>query len=584
MKRNYNKYILGLVLGVASLTQVSCNKALDLDPLAQIADGNYWKSANDFKLFSNQFYGWRRDFSSSVYDSPHSDRRSDLITSTSPNVWSNGTNTIPATDGTYSGAFSRIRLINTLLAKAETFAKPEEIAQYVAEAKFFRAYLYFDLLQLYGDAPIVKSLVDIKDPLLTAPRNSREEVANFIIEDLLAASESLPLQSAIPAGDAGRISKGTAQAFLSRVALFEGTWQKFRNNIVRGTDLLDIAAKAANNVIVSNEYALFRPSVLGDSAQKYMFILEDAKSNPAGIKKSDNKEYIFVNRHDEVLNPIGNNVTQETFSNVQHVNRKFADLYLTQNGLPVDHPSNTQFQGYATMTSEYTNRDNRMKYTLMPPKRAYWRNTSPRVTWLGDAADRASAAFTSYTPSTAGSGYNNQKWAAERAVPDRSEGYDYPIIRYAEVLLNYAEAVYERDNAISDADLDISLNLVRNRVNINMPKLSNAFVGTNNLEMRKEIRRERTIELFNEGFRIDDLKRWKTAEIEMPQNILGIKHTGTEYATTTGWNNITRPKNADGIIVIESGRVWEEKHYLYPLPADQLKLNPNILQNPNWQN
>ncbi len=584
MKRNYKKYIAGIALAITSLTQVSCNKALDLDPLAQIADGNYWKNANDFKLFANQFYGWRRGFSSSVYDSPHSDRRSDLMTSTSPNVWANGTNTIPATDGTFSGAFSRIRLINTLLAKAETYSNSAEIAQYVAEAKFFRAYIYFDLLQLYGDAPIVRNLPDVDDPILTAPRNSRGEVSNFIIEDLQAATSGLPLQSAIPAGDAGRISKGAAQAFLSRVALFEGTWQKIRNNVNRATGLLDIAANSAKAVITSNEYALFKPAVLGDSAQKYMFILEDAKSNPAGIKKTDNKEYIFVNRHDEVLNPIANNITQETFANVQHVNRKFANMYLTQNGLPVDHPSNAQFQGYATMVSEYANRDNRMKYTLMPPKKAYWRNTSPRVTWLGDAADRASAAFISYIPGTGGSGYNNQKWAAERAVPDRAEGYDYPIIRYAEVLLNYAEAVYERDNAISDEDLDISLNLVRNRVNRDMPKLSNAFVGTHNLNMQTEIRRERTIELFNEGFRIDDLKRWKTAEVEMPQHILGIKHTGTEYATAAGWSTITRPKTTEGVIVMESGRVWEQKHYLYPLPADQLKLNPKLLQNPDWQN
>lgn len=582
MKRDFKKYITGAILAVFSLTQFSCNKALDLDPLSQIADGNYWKSSNDFKLYANQFYGWRRDFVSSVYDSPHSDRRSDLIGFTTPNVWSNGTNTIPATDGNFSGAFSRIRLINTLLSKAESYASPSEIAQYVAEARFFRAYVYFDLLQLYGDAPIVRNIPDVNDPLLTAARNPRQEVADFIIEDLQASITNLPLQSAIPAADEGRVSKGAAYAFLSRVALFEGTWQKFRNNTARANGLLEIAANAAREVINSNQYSLFKPAALGDSAQKYLFILEDAKSNPASIKKSDNKEYIFSNRHDEVLNPIGQNITQEAFANVQHVSRKFANLYLTQNGLPVDHPGNTQFQGYATLTSEYVNRDNRMKYTLMPPKKAYWRNTSPRVTWLGDAADRASAAFVSFIPSTAGSGYNNQKWAAERAVADRQEGYDYPIIRYAEVLLNYAEAVYERDNAISDADLDLSLNLVRNRVNKDMPKLSNTFVSSNNLDMRTEIRRERTIELFNEGFRIDDLKRWKTAEVEMPQNILGIKHTGTEYRTTAGWSNILRPINGDGILVVESGRVWEEKHYLYPLPADQLKLNPNLAQNPNW--
>ncbi len=577
--KTYKRYLAALLV-VVSFTQYSCNKALDLNPLDQIADGNFWKNAGDFKNFANQFYNWRRDFGSSVYDSPHSDRRSDLITSSGPNVFSNGTNTIPATDGTYSGAFARIRLTNTLIAKAASYKKPEEITQYVAEAKFFRAYVYFDLLQLYGDAPVVDKLLDVDDPQLYGPRNDRSEVADFIIADLQAAITGLPLQSAVASTDAGRVSRGAAQAFLSRVALFEGTWQKFRGNTERATALLDIAAKAARDVINSNEYALFKPVALGDSAQKYMFILEDAKSNPAALKKSDNKEYIFSNRHDEIINPIGNNITQETFANVQWVSRKFANLYLSQNGLPIDNPNNTQFEGYATMTSEYQARDNRMKYTLMPAKRAYWRNSSPRVNWQSDAADLASAAFTSFQP-TYGSGYHNQKWAAERAVPDRAEGYDYPIIRYAEVLLNYAEAVYERDNAISDADLDLSLNLVRKRVNPNMPKLSNSFVSANSLDMRTEIRRERTVELFNEGFRIDDLKRWKTAEVEMPQNILGIKWAGTEFQSK--WGGVTKPRNSNGELVMESGRSWAERNYLYPLPTDQLKLNPALKQNPDWE-
>lgn len=578
MKRTYKIYIIGLFIALSAM-QYGCNKSLDLDPLDQIGDGNFWKTQSDFKTFANQFYSWRRDFSSSVYDAPHSDRRSDLITSTNANVFSNGTNTIPASDGTYSGAFARIRLTNTLLTKAAGYGKPEEIAQFVAEAKFFRAYVYFDLLQLYGNAPIVDRLLETSDPALYGPRNDRSEVADFIIADLKAAIPDLPLQSKVT--EAGRLSKGAAQAFLSRVALFEGTWQKFRGNTQRGIDLLDIAAKAAKDVMISNEYALFNPVSLGDSAQKYMFILEDTKSNPAGLKKSDNKEYIFSNRHDEIINPIGSNITQETFANVQWISRKLATMYLSSNGLPIDNPNNTQFQGYNTLNSEFQNRDNRMKYTLMPANKAYWRNTSPRVTWSGNAADLASAAFTSFQP-TYGSGYHNQKWAAERAVPDRAEGYDYPIIRYAEVLLNYAEAVYERDNAISDDDLDISLNLVRRRVNINMPKLSNAFATANGLNMQTEIRRERTIELFNEGFRIDDLKRWKTAEIEMPQDILGIKWTGTEFQTK--WGSVTKPRNSNGVLIMESGRTWNNRNYLYPLPLDQLTLNPALGQNPDWQN
>jgi len=584
MKRILNIYTLAMLLGLGSLTMSGCDNILDLEPMDKIADGNYWKTANDFKLFTNDFYAWRRDFPAIISNNPHSDYRSDLITNLTPNIHSNGSNTIPATDGNYSGAFPKIRATNILLSNAEQYGNPEEIAQYIAEAHFFRAYVYFDLVQLFGNVTIIDKVVDVNDPSLFSSRNPRGEVIDFIIADLKMAIPDLPQESAISNADKGRISRGVAQALLSRVALFEGTWQKFRNNATRASELLDIAIDAAKDVMDGGQYELFRPAVLGDSAQKYLFILEEPQSNPAGIPKSANREYIFSNRHDEVINPIGTNITHGQFANVVLVTRKFANMYLSQNGLPINHTDNNQFQGYGTMNSEFVNRDNRMRYTLTVPKNPYWTNDNPRVSWLGDEADLVSAVTRSFIPSTAGTGYYNQKWAAERAVTDAYEGYDFPIIRYAEVLLNYAEAVYERNGQISDADLDISLNLVRNRVNPGMPKLSNAFVSTNGLDMRIEIRRERTIELFNEGFRIDDLKRWKTAEIEMPQDLLGIQYTGTEYQTSSqgGWNTANKTLNADGIVVFESGRSWSEKNYLYPIPADQLQLNPGLGQNPNW--
>jgi hypothetical protein len=564
------KAILILILGCLT------HSCLDLDPKDQIADGNYWNSVTDYKLFANQFYSWTRDFSNSVYDAPHSDKRSDLIVDKGgTNVYSNGTNSIPASDNNYTDNYNRIRRANILLQKAETYDNPTDIAQYVGEAKFFRAYCYFELLQLYGDAIITKTPLDVTDPELKASRNDRSEVADLIIQDLKDAAGLLSATSAV---ESGRVGSEGAWAFLSRVALYEGTWQKFRGNTVRGKELLDIAANAAKEVINSKKFSLYAPVILGDSAQKYMFILEDVKSNPAGLQKSSNTEYIFSRRHDETLNPINKNITKECLANAQMISHKFAALYLCQDGLPIDKSPN-MFMGYDKIESEYLNRDNRMIYTLCKPYGYFWSNENSRVNWTGDAADRASASIKGLIP-TSGSGYNNQKWATERAVNTNYEGYDYPIIRYAEVLLNYAEAVFERDEVISDEDLNISLNLVRNRINTQMPKLTNSFAQTYGLDMRTEIRRERTVELFNEGFRIDDLKRWKTAETEMPQNILGIKWTGTEYQTR--WPNASYSKNSDGFLIIESGRKWEDKHYLYPLPTDQLQLNPNLKQNPGW--
>lgn len=567
-------YILGLF---SMLTFQSC---LDMEPKTQLADTNYWQTPDHFKLFATQFYGWTVDFKQ-LDDSPHSDVRSDLRTGITLDVYSNGTNSIPSSDKTYTNNYNRIRQVNTLLQQAEGYAAPADIETSVGEAHFFRAYCYFDLLQVYGDVIITRTPLDIDSPEMQMARNSRDEVVDFILEDLEEAIRLLPEANEISSKDEGRLSSQAASAFLSRVALYEGTWQKFRNggqNNDRSSALLDIAATSAHDVIESGFFELFAPEELGTEAYKYLFILENDKSNPAGITKSGNKEYIFTRRHDPTLASIGFNITQGRLGNAVYVTRKMANMYLQSNGLPI----NPQTWDYSKVDSEFKDRDNRMSNTLMIPGHTYWGTGRGRIDWTGSAEEIANASHKNFMPST-GTGYFPHKWCCERdGVPTGMEAYDYPIIRYAEVLLNYAEAVFERDDKISDEDLAISLNLTRKRVNPNMPDLTNAFVSANNLEMRTEIRRERTVEFYDENFRIDDLKRWKTAEEEMPMNLTGVKWRGTEYETK--WSDASsKTMDAEGCIIYEQGRVWEEKHYLYPLPMDQLKLNPNLKQNPGWE-
>lgn len=567
-------YILGLF---SMLTFQSC---LDMEPKTQLADTNYWQTPDHFKLFATQFYGWTVDFKQ-LDDSPHSDVRSDLRTGITLDVYSNGTNSIPSSDKTYTNNYNRIRQVNTLLQQAEGYAAPADIETSVGEAHFFRAYCYFDLLQVYGDVIITRTPLDIDSPEMQMARNSRDEVVDFILEDLEEAIRLLPEANEISSKDEGRLSSQAASAFLSRVALYEGTWQKFRNggqNNDRSSALLDIAATSAHDVIESGFFELFAPEELGTEAYKYLFILENDKSNPAGITKSGNKEYIFTRRHDPTLASIGFNITQGRLGNAVYVTRKMANMYLQSNGLPI----NPQTWDYSKVDSEFKDRDNRMSNTLMIPGHTYWGTGGGRIDWTGSAEEIANASHKNFMPST-GTGYFPHKWCCERdGVPTGMEAYDYPIIRYVEVLLNYAEAVFERDDKISDEDLAISLNLTRKRVNPNMPDLTNAFVSANNLEMRTEIRRERTVEFYDENFRIDDLKRWKTAEEEMPMNLTGVKWRGTEYETK--WSDASsKTMDAEGCIIYEQGRVWEEKHYLYPLPMDQLKLNPNLKQNPGWE-
>ncbi len=557
------------------LTFCALTSCLDFEPESQLGDTSLWKSANDFKLFANQFYGWTRDFNVGVNDSPHSDLRSDILTTSGGNSISAGNLQIPASDGNYTGAYDRIRNCNLLLQKAESYGG-RDIAQYVAEAKFFRAYIYFELVQLYGDVILTLKPLELNSPELKISRTDRSKVIDQIVKDLQEAASDLPETTS----ETGRLTSGAARAMLSRAALYEGTWQKFHNNnTVRAAELLAIAADAAKQVIESQQYELFRSDRLGTMSYKYLFTLENVQCNPANLTKADNKEYIFVTRHDEVLKRIGINITHAALGNVYWITRKYANMYLCSNGLPIEKAGNL-FKGYATTDSEFQNRDNRMANQMVRHNQKVWDNEAEtcRVDWLGEEADLAHCAS---AKATAGSGYQNQKWATERRVQDYYEGYDYPIIRYAEVLLNYVEACFEIEEKISDNDLKY-LNLVRQRVNPDMPALTNKFVADNGLDMREEIRRERTVELFLEGFRIDDLKRWATAEAEMPGDLLGIQWKGTQFETI--WSNDAQPRNAEGCRIMQTGRVFEKKHYLYPLPSDQRQLNPNLGQNPGWGN
>lgn len=552
---------------------------MDLEPLSDLGDNLVWDNAANFQLFANQFYSWPHDFDRAVSDEPHSDYRSDLVAGSSMNVYSQGTNAIPATDANYTKLYKRIYYTNLLLKNAESFDVPADIIVPVAEAKFFRAYSHFELVQLYGDAIILTEPLDLDSEKLYGKRNDRGEVIDQVIKDLKDAVGGLPETSS----EAGRLNKYIAYAMLSRVALYEGTWQKFHtngkdatSNTSRSTELLTIAKDAANEVIKGGKYQLFYNEKLGNESYRYMFTLEDgAQCNPANLSKSDNTEYIFVKRHRNG-DKTAWNLTHGMVANACYVTRKLANMHLCSDGLPIGKSS--KFQQYAGVTDEFQNRDNRMGNNMLYHGQQYWNNDGKwRTTWTD--ADLTSSLTANVR---SGSGYQNRKWGTERQVEDYYESYDFPVIRYAEVLLNYAEAVYELNGTITDSELDYSLNKVRLRVNPSMPKLSSTLVSANNLSMREEIRRERTVELVLEGFRIDDLKRWATAPDEMPQDMLGVQVTDTWFETN--WTDHKRSLSSDGCLILYSDRTWNDKLYLYPLPSDQLQLNPQLEQNPGWKN
>jgi hypothetical protein len=562
---HFNIYLCVMALLLAS----GCDSLLDVTPQDKITDLSYWKKPDDFKLVANQFYTWLRN--GAMYDTSsdlayNNDRRDSE---------SNGTYVAPESDSEWNNAYSRLRTVNYLLMRAETYDHREQIKQYVAEAYFFRAYLYHNLLYRFGGVPIVIRPLDIDSDELQAPRDPREKVVEFILSDLDLAIPDLPLENDIPSGEKGRVSRQAAQALKARVALYEATWEKFRNSGASDVNaLFDVAIAEARNVMNSNTYSLF--TALGDSSYKYLFIIENQKSNPGDFTKKDNREYMLVRKNETGISTfrISHDLMQK-----YHPTKTMADLYVTRNGLPIDHPANDQYRGKQKVRDEYENRDLRMWNTFRVPGIRYYCYGS-----MGRDYSNPDAPGLGVQKTMPGQGYNVHKFMTERMINDGEEGADWPNIRYAEVLLIYAEALYERNGAISDDDLNRSVNLLRERGRV--APLTNALVATYGLDMRQEIRRERAVELLMEGFRLDDLKRWYIAVEEMRKPLLSIKYTGTETEALFPDPNRVYETDAEGYIIFERAdeRYFSEKNYLHPIPLQQRFLNPNLEQNPGgWE-
>ena len=175
MKKQIFKYIAMVM--VAAITSSGCKKALDLKPLDRVSDVSFWTNASDYKLAANNLYSSLRTFSQG-----NGDGHSGTDLGADRGVFARGTNTASSYDANYASAYKSIRDVNTLLAKAKSYPNPSEIKTYVAEAKFFRAYIYFDkLFTSYGGVVILKEPLTPQSPELKAPRNTRDETLDFII-------------------------------------------------------------------------------------------------------------------------------------------------------------------------------------------------------------------------------------------------------------------------------------------------------------------------------------------------------------------------------------------------------------------
>ena len=528
---------------------------LDRFPETQINDAAFWKTEADLINAASRMY---QQLAANWIDNRGEDN-----VNQNPNLTSNGSWVIPNTSGDWSTRYDELFTANNILQKGVQAAVADNIKnRYLAEARFFRAYANFQLMQRYGDVPLVLKTLDIGSPELTMPRTPRAEVVKSIYEDLDYAATWLPSRSTLPAAQFGRVTKSTAWGMKARVGLYEGTRAKFHGES-GWQQHLQAAIDAAQSVMTQGH------TLYGNYVNLFTKVGEGAA----------NTELIFVKIYG-VTNTnllLGHNNSRDLENGRIAITRNLIRQYLYTDGRPAFTTTNTPvatpsplFVPEANETSYNTifqNRDPRLAMTVFQAGEAAYKGPWVPTTSLGSRTAFAS----------------KKGFSIEDQTINNAGTTDRILMRYAEILLILAEAKYELNGSISDADLNLTVNALRTRVGM-AAKLTNAFVTTNNLDMREEIRRERTVELALEGFRYDDLIRWKTAEIAMPKEVLGAKFIAADWP---GTNPNTLNLNANGVLVVEpaSTRKFQaNRDYLYPVPLNEISLSGgNVTQNPNWQ-
>jgi hypothetical protein len=304
--------------------------------------------------------------------------------------------------------------------------------------------------------------------------------------------------------------------------------------------------QASKAVIDSKEHALLA---------SYTNLFQYAGEGP------QNKENILVKQFgtDAANQILVHNFSENLYTGGTNPTKSLVDSYLMSDGLPIT--KSPLYKTPLTSVEVFANRDARLEATVFKQGEPY------------------NAGATYRTPlNYHKTGFGPKKFFNALDFTTRKALLDRPLIRYAEVLLTYAEAIFELNAAISDIDLDLSINLLRQRAKV--APLTNAFVQANGLDMKEEIRRERRVELALENMRYWDLIRWKTAEIELPKPVLGNYYFREEFGTETPV--VLTP---EGFILVQNQsfrRFDPTKDYLWPIPVNELGLNPALKQNPKW--
>lgn len=584
-----------VIIGMMGLAVASCNK-LDQIPKSTVSKEAVFNTESGLKLYSNSFY----TMLPTSNDVLRGDNMADFVVRKDvPDFFRPGA--FGPTQST-GWVWTELRNINYFLENNHSTGVSEAVRNnYNGIARFFRALFYFEKVKRFGDVPWISRTLTTDDQLLYGARDPRSLVMDSVLSDLDYAIENI---SANTEATRTRITKTVAQAFKSRICLFEGTYRKYHTELnLQSTAArwLQEAAEAAKAVMTSNSYSL---NNVNDTENSYKDLF---------ISTGVNNELLLCIAYSTELGVYHDAnwyYTSATYGDRLSFTRKFVNTYLNLDGTPF-----TNDPGYATQTftQETKNRDKRLGQTIRV--KGYTRVNGGQV--------QSTPPQFSYTYT----GYQPVKWVhPDMSMDGGARNYsNIPLVRYAEVLLNYAEAKAELGE-MTDEDWAATIGLLRKRGGIQNGLNTKPVQADNYLRQQffpgitdpaiLEVRRERGIELALEGFRFYDIIRWKRGElfsqtwngmyVAALNTPMDLNEDGTNdvafYTTPPGsmqngvmYMNVAGTANGQPNAMTLSGgnsgeiiwlntvnRAWNDRMYLYPIPLNDLVINPKLKQNPDW--
>ncbi len=542
----------------AILLLTSCSKDF-LDRGSQIIfdDTNFWTSESNVKSycweFYNRFKGFGTGTNGDFYFTTFSDDQAASGMDAFPSA-------APASDANWE--YTYIRKANLLLARANKVPMSQEaINHYLGVAKFFRAYEYANMVRHFGDVPYINEYLDQgQTEMIYTPRTPRKAVVDSIISDLQFAAQNIRTTDRNKAmGDVNVLSKEAVWAYLSRVALYEGTYSKYvAGDAVQAEKLLRIAKDAASNLVAN-----------ADLPYKLSPVYKEVYSS---LDLSKNSEVILYKSY--LSGIMTHSVVGYTNSStmMSGLTKDAVDSYLCSDGLPIS--LSPLYKGDNNIENTLSDRDLRLVQSV--------ENT---LAYIGTPNDKG---FTSSTGYKITKFDNSDLTASEILAPNNPT--DAPIFWLAEVYLNYAEAAAELGE-LTQTDINNTINLLRTRagiVGMSLASIPDDPARDSDVSpLLWEIRRERRCELMMDGFREWDIRRWGKLKYLDP-SVKPAIFMGAKVPVPQGENGPAT--DAEGYILPYGAGVEREiilpKYYLDPIPTGQQTLyilkGIEFPQNPGW--